>query len=687
MEKYKYQLGGKKGTIVELAEAPDLVVVRTEGTRNLRDLDLPEISVQAVAGTVPVAAFPEANVTVYRCVDKKHGSALAQRNAIRRNLNGSPGIRFAGRVLTNRRTGEAMVYTENLFIKFHDTVSSIRCTELLTEFGLKVKEALPFATNTFFVEAEEGTGLKIFDLAQKVLAKTEVELCHPELVRQKKQKNIYGPQWHLCETTINGRDINQHVNVQEAWTVTRGEGIIIAVIDDGVDVTQEEFNLPGKIVAPRDAMLDTDDGSPKDWGDSHGTCCAGVACASGHFKASGVAPEAQLMPIRVASLGSMSEAKAFAWAADHGADVISCSWGPADGDYRNSSDLLHSFAAPLPDHTRLAIDYAATQGRNGKGCIITFAAGNGNESVDLDGYASYPNVFAIAACNDQGQRSYYSDYGNAISCCFPSNDVSDIPGRLRPLTPGIWTTDRTGLKGRNPGGIEAEALIGDKLGNYTASFGGTSSACPGAAGVFALMLAANPVLELPQVREIIKNTCDKIDQQAGTYDANGHSLFFGYGRLNAGKAVQHAQAAQEVVLPDFQVNGALYLKTKQTVVFENGDIQASLPDDTRLIGFQLNLSPFHADLSLQYKAFTSEPTPPEMKNGGEYTGTNDGRRKMTGFNLQLAGALADQYNIIYQAEFYDDNRSNEVQNGALCGVDNSSGESITRLRVRVVHKS
>ena len=129
------------------------------------------------------------------------------------------------------------------------------------------------------------------------------------------------------------------------------------------------------------------------------------------------------------------------------------------------------------------------------------------------------------------------------------------------------------------------------------------------------------------------------------------------------------------------------MKLKQTLIFENGDIQAVLPEDTRLIGFQLNLSPFHADLSLQYRAFTSEPAPPEMKNGGEYTGTNDRRRKMTGFALQLAGALADQYDIIYQAAFNDDSRSGEAENGTVCGVDEPSGESITRLWVRVVKKS
>src|SRR4051812_1068588 len=73
------------------------------------------------------------------------------------------------------------------------------------------------------------------------------------------------------------------------------------------------------------------------------------------------------------------------WAADHGADVLSCSWGPVDGNWRNDNDPTHQQVSPIPDHTRLAIDYAASQGRGGKGCLIFFAAGNGNGNVDRDG--------------------------------------------------------------------------------------------------------------------------------------------------------------------------------------------------------------------------------------------------------------------------------------------------------------
>src|SRR5262249_21000148 len=101
-----------------------------------------------------------------------------------------------------------------------------------------------------------------------------------------------------------------------------------------------------------------------------------------------------------------------------------------------------------------------------------------------------------------------------------------------PLTPGIWTTDWTD-RASGPRGYTA--------GNFTNSFGGTSSACPGAAGVAALVLSVNPNLRWQEVGDILRRACDKIDPQGGQYDANGRSQFYGYGRLNAETAVQLAQ--------------------------------------------------------------------------------------------------------------------------------------------------
>ena len=158
--------------------------------------------------------------------------------------------------------------------------------------------------------------------------------------------------------------------------------------------------------------------------------------------------------------------------------------------------------------------------------------------MDNDGYASYAKVIAVAACNDRGQRSVYSDFGKAVWCAFPSSDFGHPPfNQPEPLTPGIWTTDRVGEAGYNVG----DSAVGDANGNFTNRFGGTSSACPGAAGVAALVLSVDPNLKWHEVKDLFKRACDKIDPQGGDYDASGHSLKYGYGRLNARTAVELAK--------------------------------------------------------------------------------------------------------------------------------------------------
>ena len=145
---------------------------------------------------------------------------------------------------------------------------------------------------------------------------------------------------------------------------------------------------------------------------------------------------------------------------------------------------------------------------------------------------------AVAACNDRGRRSVYSDFGKAVWCAFPSNDFGHAPfNHPDLLTPGIWTIDRQGGAGYNSG----LPTDGDVAGDYTNSFGGTSSACPGAAGVAALILSVNPALKWQEVKDVLKRACDRIDPGGGQYDAAGHSPKYGFGRLNALTAIELAK--------------------------------------------------------------------------------------------------------------------------------------------------
>jgi len=515
---YSYRYGGRKGRPHELELDDTLIVVRTHSRSPLREARMSPRARRALADLEPVVRFHDAGVEILRV------SSARRRRAARDEglalLRSDPDCRFAGRVLRDAKTRAPVVYTENFFIKFADDVNPAVARRVMGDLGLSAKRELEYARNAWFVAAPEGTGRRVFAIAAELLADSRVELCHPELARRIQRRRASPQQWHLKKATINGQVIDEHANVEAAWASSQGEGTIIAVIDDGVDIEHEEFAGSFKVVAPRDTTRASDDPRPGSR-DDHGTACAGVACANGLIGASGVAPKARLMPIRcISALGSQPEADAFFWAAQHGADVISCSWGPPDNEG----------PAPLPDSTRLAMDWAITQGRNGKGCVITFAAGNGDESVDEDKYASYPKVIAVAACNDRGKKSDYSDHGRAIHCAFPSNDTTSA------RTPGIWTTDRMGAAGYNSG----SRSLGDLAGNYTSRFGGTSSACPGVAGVAALVLARNPSLRWDQVKDVIRRACDRIDPAGGKYDANGHSRRYGYGRVNAKKAVDLA---------------------------------------------------------------------------------------------------------------------------------------------------
>lgn len=543
------RFGGKTGQEVRFVVSPGFLVVRTATRAALDMAPLAAPTRRALDPFERHTRFPQHGVEVLRVrtpVLAGAPDAWTACDAARRVLRRDPHVQFAGRALIPATTPpdadlalvEPIVYTENLFVAFEPGVTRRAAMALLRSRALRVRRRLDWAGHAYFVSAPAGTGLAVFGLALDLLDRPDVALCHPELVRRLSLRRAFAPQWHLRDARVNGVTVRAHAHVAAAWRMSRGRGVTIAVIDDGFDLDHPEFTRRGKIVHARDVTHDDDDPRPG-VGDAHGTACAGVACASGLDGASGVAPEARLMPVRLASaLGALDEAEAFVWAADHGADVISCSWGPPDGQWWNAGDPTHDTPVPIPDHTRLAIDYAATRGRGALGAVICFAAGNGDEGVEHDGYASHPRAIAIAACNDRSVRSVYSDHGAAIWCAFPSNDYpSHALGHAAPVTPGIWTTDVSGNGGYNPGG---DRRRGDAKGHYTSGFGGTSSACAGVAGVAALVLARNPRLTALGVRDLLRHSADPIDRSSGRYDADGHSPFYGYGRVNAQRAVRLA---------------------------------------------------------------------------------------------------------------------------------------------------
>jgi subtilisin-like proprotein convertase family protein len=182
----------------------------------------------------------------------------------------------------------------------------------------------------------------------------------------------------------------------------------------------------------------------------------------------------------------------------------------------------------------------------------------------------------------------YSDFGDAAFCAFPSNDFGFPPeGRPEPLTPGIWTVDRTGRAGYNPDPDTGD-VAGDIGLKYTNGFGGTSSACPGAAGVAALVISRNPALRRQEVKEILRQACDRIDPQGGDYDARGHSKKYGYGRLNAEAAVRLAVPAAGP--PTIRIERSF---TEPISDFQTSTVQLDVAETARLVDVRVSVDIEH----------------------------------------------------------------------------------------------
>jgi subtilisin family serine protease len=328
---------------------------------------------------------------------------------------------------------------------------------------------------------------------------------------------LFTDQWHLESTGQLGAQVDADIDAAGAWATTRGDSeVVIAVIDSGCDLGHPDLaaNYAGGI----DVLENDDDPSAENYlfgfsVDKHGTSVAGVAAGIGNNGEgiSGVAQACGHMAIRFLSDGNpfiqptlQDEAESWNFARQNGASVVNCSWGP-------------SVAAPLAAPTQAAIDDSNENGRGGLGMVTLFAAGNSNSDNSGNGYASYEGVIGVAASNDQDTRASYSSFGASVDICAPSN------GGLN----GITTTDRVGV-------------IGYSTNDYTNTFGGTSSASPCAAGVFLLVFSANPNLTREEAIAIVEDTAVKIDQAGGSYDSNGHSNFYGYGKVNAQAAVEAA---------------------------------------------------------------------------------------------------------------------------------------------------
>jgi type VII secretion-associated serine protease mycosin len=201
-------------------------------------------------------------------------------------------------------------------------------------------------------------------------------------------------QWHL-----------NFLDITKAHQITRGEGTTVAVLDSGVDYRHPD--LRGAVLPGRNYSEGRRDG----WEDAtgHGTGMASLIAARGHghgLGVLGIAPAAQILPVRVTGTGGFSNPRALEqgirWAADHGADIASIS--------------LTDVENPM---VRQAVEYAQS-----KGMVIVAGAGNtANGDREVTWPARYPGVIAVSGTNQEGSFTKSSVQGSEVGLSAPAEAI------------------------------------------------------------------------------------------------------------------------------------------------------------------------------------------------------------------------------------------------------------------------
>ncbi len=305
-----------------------------------------------------------------------------------------------------------------------------------------------------------------------------------------------GQQWFLDK-----------IQAKDAWDITTGSSnVIVAVLDSGVDLDHPDlvdkiWTNPGEIAgngvdddgnqivddihgANFTSVVPTSNVSDNN---GHGTSVAGVIAAKTNNGQgiAGVSWGAQIMPVRISNTATDGQqtdiAEGVDYAVSKGADVINISSGGS------------GFVQVLNNATQAAVN---------AGVVVVASTGNEGEPF-ISRPASYSSVIAVGSSDQSDNRVGNSNYGVHL----------DI------VAPGAFI--RTTANG----------------GGYTTT-GGTSLAAPQVSGTIALMLSVNSNLSPAEVRGILRQTAEDINGATKVFEVQT-----GYGRLNALRAVQQAQAA------------------------------------------------------------------------------------------------------------------------------------------------
>lgn len=344
-----------------------------------------------------------------------------------------------------------------------------------------------------------------------------VKLFQDTIQKYEIKDPLFNRQWHLINTYSPGNDVNA-VSVWDKGIT--GAGVTVAIVDDGLDYENPDLADNFSPEGSWDYNDNTNLPKPRLADDYHGTRCAGeIAAVRNEYCGMGVAYNAKVAGIRILSgeLTAEDEAASLIYGFQTN-DIYSCSWGPPDNgiDMDGPSDLV-----------KKALTKGVQEGRNNKGSVYVFASGNGamyGDNCNFDGYTNSIYSITVGAIDYKGLHAPYSESCSAVLTVTYSSGSGEY----------MHTTD-------------INNQCSDK-------HGGTSAAAPLAAGIYALVLEANPSLTWRDVQYLtivsgveVNADNEKSDwQTAHNKFGKRYSHMYGFGKLDANAIVELAQSWENV---------------------------------------------------------------------------------------------------------------------------------------------
>lgn len=405
--------------------------------------------------------------------------------------------------------------------------------------GIDLKLVQEFAPNLFILRARSVGDAMIS--AHKIASRDSVQLSHPIRRRPMSKKShlaqypndpLYPLQWTLeNRDTRTGSIIGAEFNMREAWALATGKGVVIGLVDDGVDLAHTEFLDQGVEELHYNFTTMQAKGEHGNKLQSHGTLVLGLAVAKWNNEKgiSGVSPGAKFASHVVWDIddnfGNELEIANMFRFRNNDIHIQNHSWG---------SSTIEQLT--VPEIQLKAIESAIKNGRNGKGVLMIRVAGNERSSdwsANDDGYSNDPRVVTVGAVGHDGRVAGFSNAGACVLCSgLVGEDSEEHP---------IYSTDRMGKLGWNDK-INPDYL---EVGSYfPIERGGNSFSAPQIAGLVALILEANPSLTYRDVQQVLINSSRHYDLFDPFLNSNAAGYEFsintGFGVPDAGAAVRLA---------------------------------------------------------------------------------------------------------------------------------------------------